>query len=102
MPGTKCPISCGQCCSYWRDVPELCRSEGPYCPHEGTKGCRLYRKNRPVACTEYLCDVAQAVLDKKITLKEAVSMKEDGLEFLPYRDRNVWNFQPPNYRRQGR
>lgn len=64
-----CPIACGECCSYWRDVDELtvkypdCKVWQP-CPHlEENEGCTLPRNERPHICKEYLCGKASAVVD---------------------------------------
>jgi hypothetical protein len=64
---TPCPIACGECCRYWRDVDELTtkfpnQSYWQSCPnHDETKGCTLPRNERPDVCNEYLCEKANAV-----------------------------------------
>jgi len=76
--GTPCPIMCGECCSYWRDVDEL-KDAHPTehwstCPNETDLGCRLPREKRPQACNDHMCEKAEAVLypnkHTKAVLKE--------------------------------
>lgn len=84
--GTVCPLRCGQCCDYWRDVSRLvkeCGSVGsayrrPDCPHLGKAGCKLPRAERPIECTNYLCDTATNLINGIIDRNEAVSRKERG------------------------
>ena len=76
----KCPILCGQCCEYWRDVVE---AEGSICPHEGLRGCKLPRKDRPQGCLDYMCEIAQAVLDGLITKEKGLEWKMECYQFLP-------------------
>jgi hypothetical protein len=61
-----CPIACGECCSYWRDIDELTaqypnQSYWQPCPNNTETGCRLQRNERPDICNEYLCHKANAV-----------------------------------------
>jgi hypothetical protein len=86
-----CPIACGECCRYWRDVDELVekfptQSYWQDCPNlDETKGCILPRNERPDVCNEYLCEKANAVAfpDAYTTqmmkeILERVSKKQDG------------------------
>lgn len=65
---TVCPICCGECCMYWRDVEELLEkfpreSIWSTCPNnDDIKGCLLPRNERPTACNHYLCDKASAIV----------------------------------------
>ena len=71
-----CPIMCGQCCAdYWRDVPELAEAAGPSCPHEDPRGCALSREDRPPACTDYLCEIAETVLLGMISARRGMRLK---------------------------
>lgn len=79
--GVTCPMRCGQCCDYWRDVDSLAeahpdRQSWQACPHDGRAGCRLPRKDRPPECTAYLCDTARLVLRGRITKEEGLGRKE--------------------------
>jgi len=92
FPDVVCPLRCGQCCEYWRDVPALVadaamRPNTEVCPHEGGRGCTLRRGDRPAECTGYLCDVAMAVADGSIDHNEGVRLKELGHICLPYKIR---------------
>jgi len=80
----KCPIQCGQCCAYWRDVfSEEVWSELIECPHMGPKGCKLPRNKRPDPCIEYLCEIADEVMHERIELRQGVAYKKDCLSELP-------------------
>jgi hypothetical protein len=63
-----CPICCGDCCRYWRDVEELLekfpqQSIWSNCPNnDEQKGCLLPRNSRPSICNHYLCDKARAIV----------------------------------------
>lgn len=86
----KCPIQCGQCCDYWRDVPELVtdavmRPNARCCPHHETRGCGLARKDRPEACVDYLCGVAEAVIEKRISRAEGLRLKMECYDEVPRR-----------------
>jgi hypothetical protein len=88
--GATCPLRCGQCCEFWRDVPELFSDavERPNvleCPHLGRDGCGLRQVDRPVACRDFICGVAQAVIDGKINHNEGVRLKENCYLDVPYR-----------------
>jgi hypothetical protein len=88
--GTVCPLRCGQCCEYWRDVWLLADEAAAHhpnavqCPHEGRRGCRLPRGERPLVCLDFICGVAKAVIDGKIDHNEGVRLKEDGHLDVPY------------------
>jgi len=57
-----CPLMCGCCCDeHWRDIWKDHPEDAAKCLHIGKTGCALSRKDRPVACREYLCTLAQAV-----------------------------------------
>ena len=81
----ECPLQCGQCCDYWKDVDVLRHrySTAVDCPFLGKDGCTKPRDQRPLPCLEYICEVGQAVIDGVITHNEGVSYKEQGEEFLP-------------------
>lgn len=84
----KCPIHCGQCCDYWRNVSELVSDAVMHpntvsCPHLSEHGCSLQRNDRPVVCVEYLCGVAQAVIAKQISFSTGVRFKADHLNEVP-------------------
>lgn len=79
--GVICPLRCGQCCEYWRDVPDLVadaamRPNAQTCPHEGARGCKLARVDRPAECVDYLCGVGLAVLSGQISRPEGIRLKE--------------------------
>jgi len=79
--GVVCPLRCGQCCDYWKDVPELAidaagRPNSVSCPHQGRSGCTLQRKDRPEACVDYLCGVSEAVIYGAIDHEEGIHLKE--------------------------
>ena len=76
----QCSVGCGFCCSKhsWITVSELikrypkqavlpagCRVD---CPALLDDGCGLPRHNRPDTCRKFLCDLAEAVHDKKVSL----------------------------------
>lgn len=52
-----CPIKCGKCCSYWRDVVDSEYHHLDKCPNmgEGNMGCMLKREDQPFECKYYLC-----------------------------------------------
>ena len=65
--GIVCPIMCGQCCMYWRDIIELVEkfptsNSWSECPNRGDLGCTIGRECRPAACNEHLCERAEAVV----------------------------------------
>jgi hypothetical protein len=87
--GVRCPLQCGQCCDYWRDVPELVtdavmKPNAVECPHLTDRGCGLQRKDRPEECVDYLCGVACAVIDQRISRAEGFRLKELYCTELPY------------------
>jgi hypothetical protein len=72
--GMPCPIMCGECCSYWRDVEELVdenqKDFWQSCPNETDLGCKLPREERPEACNDHMCEKAEAVLYPNAHTKE--------------------------------
>lgn len=72
-----CPVSCGNCCKFWVDVPELTdrfprRSANLSCPYQRPRrGCKLKRSRRPKVCNLYLCEIGMALAGKKITKEQA-------------------------------
>lgn len=68
-----CPIMCGTCCDYWRDIPELTEDEPPdtvwnKCPNLTETGCKLPRNERPEECVAYLCTQAvNALFPDRVT-----------------------------------
>lgn len=85
-----CPLQCGQCCDYWRDVPELTKHvSAPECPHLGADGCKLPRRRRPPACVKYVCGVAQAIIAGRISPDRGADLKEKGYDDMP------WTAGPP-------
>ncbi len=73
-----CPLRCGQCCDdYWREVVY---SDGLTCPHNGLRGCTLPRRVRPDDCVRYLCGVAAAVRDGRISRRTGMQLKEQCCE----------------------
>lgn len=84
--GVVCPLRCGQCCDYWRDVERLVREAGGVdaayrqgvCHNLGRAGCKLPRAERPVECTMYRCDTVQALMAGDLTWDEAKWRKERG------------------------
>ena len=92
VAGKLCPLRCGQCCDDWRDVPELLDDAAMHpnatdCPHIASRGCTLRRVDRPAACLEHLCGVAQAVSRGDIEHNEGVYLKERCQEDVPYKVR---------------
>jgi len=87
LDDVKCPIACGVCCDqYWRDAVDA-PAELLQCPHQGKKSCTLPRAQRPEGCREYLCDLADAVLNGRMTKKRACRYQILGLHFEPqYRE----------------
>jgi hypothetical protein len=74
-----CPIKCGQCCTYWADLPML-RKRWPYeqagmtCPGCGSRGCTL--DPMPRACKAYLCDHAVREL-RELRTEKSRRMKSE-------------------------
>lgn len=75
----RCPVSCGACCDFWKDVPSVAFGMlteailGPAyaeCPHLTERGCRLPRKKRPIECTSYLCELAKLALEDLVSEEE--------------------------------
>jgi len=67
LANISCPIACGECCQYWRDIDELTakypnQSYWQPCPNNDPEnGCKLPRNERPAICNDYLCSKAEAV-----------------------------------------
>jgi hypothetical protein len=68
----RCPVACGVCCGYWKEVLLLaCAQAGPElpeeCPHLSGTGCRLPRKSRPLVCLTYLCELGILAIEGRVT-----------------------------------
>ena len=73
-----CPIRCGNCCTFWAEIPSLRKKwpdeqEGMLCPECGPDGCRLDPK--PRVCAAYLCEGGEEELRR--LKKEAAREKKD-------------------------
>lgn len=72
----RCPVSCGECCGYWKDVTALERliqeiyPQYRECPHLSDEGCKLPRNKRPVECTAYICELGILAVEKMVTEEE--------------------------------
>ena len=68
----RCPVGCGLCCGYWKEVLLLACEQvvselSEECPHLSDTGCRLLRKNRPLACLTYLCELGILAMEGRVT-----------------------------------
>lgn len=81
-----CPLACGACCV----------DHGIVCIHLTDTGCTWPRDSRPVGCNRYLCGVARAVLDGRLTVeyglylkqweRDAEKLKTDTAGFMPFEE----------------
>jgi len=93
----RCPVACGVCCDYWKDVPSVAFMQlskeivGPSfpleCPHLKDNGCCLPRKKRPLECLIYLCELGILATEKMVTEEEIThtlecSRQNDAFAFL--------------------
>jgi hypothetical protein len=85
----QCPVSCGWCCDYWRDVFPLYPEEITECPNLTSKGCRYQLEDRGEACGCYLCELGMAVCNGEIDIKQAEVICENGLQQSPDRWKDV-------------
>jgi hypothetical protein len=68
-----CPIGCGFCCKYWRQVKELAhlaRRDVDRCPYLRKTGCRLKRSKMPVTCRAFTCELAILALEGLVSREE--------------------------------
>lgn len=67
-PDFVCPVACGECCEYWKDLlysepeffPGLTRENAKDmydCPNLTEEGCRLPRAARPPGCLGFSCEM---------------------------------------------
>lgn len=71
-----CPVGCGRCCKYWREVRELehiaqSKPDRERCPNLRDSGCKLKRSRMPLQCKAYLCELAGLAIMGKVTVEEA-------------------------------
>jgi len=86
----RCPVACGCCCDYWKDVPSVAFMQlskeivGPSfpleCPHLKDNGCCLPRKKRPLECLIYLCELGILATEKMVTEEEITRVLDEGLQ----------------------
>lgn len=82
-----CPLQCGVCCDmYWKNVRAFENCSQATCPHQQEWGCELKRNERPDECVYYLCDIAEAVIDRSITKLEAEGLLEQACHSLLVED----------------
>lgn len=87
-----CPIGCGKCCKYWRDVDELkylaeAKPKRVRCPNLRENGCKLKRSRRPAECNNYVCELGALAVTGRVTIEDAervleAGKQEDAFEFL--------------------
>lgn len=76
MLDVPCPVGCGRCCKYWREVKELehiaaSKPDRERCPNMRSQGCKLKRSRMPLQCRAYLCELAGLALTGDVTIEEA-------------------------------
>jgi hypothetical protein len=96
-----CPLSCGVCCDeHWRDVFHGAPESQRQCEHLGENGCKLTRRKRPIACTWYLCSLAQCVIAGVVTPKAAERYLEHAEHDSVGLDQMLWEHKQKRRQRR--
>lgn len=71
----KCKVSCGMCCSYWKDVVDLAPLAARYpneteCPNLRESGCKFKRRAMPFQCKSHLCELGMLAENKLVTQEQ--------------------------------
>jgi hypothetical protein len=85
MTNIKCPVHCGMCCTYWKDVVDLAPLVARYpnepgCPNLRKNGCKFKRRNMPLQCRSHLCALAMLAVDKLVTQDQIVKTVDAGAQ----------------------
>lgn len=117
MLNSRCPVSCGACCGFWRDVIDLKpvsekKPEARFCPNLRSTGCYLKRPHRPLECRGYVCELGMLTLEKKVSWEQIemvvregkqeaaasflgvpIGAEEGSVSRLRFRERDIWEIR---------
>lgn len=85
MTNIKCPVHCGMCCTYWKDVIDLAPliakyPNEPECPNLRENGCKFKRRDMPFQCKSHLCELAMLAIDKLVTQEQILKAVDAGAQ----------------------
>lgn len=80
-----CPVNCGRCCRFWRQVRSLSHlsdrnRDADRCPHLRKNGCRLKRSKMPAECRAFLCELGYLAHEGLITAEEIQLALDAGMQ----------------------